>query len=125
MEQPVKGQVAIVTGAGQGIGRAIALRLAQDGYKLVVADLKAENVSRLAGEINQLGGQALAHQVDLVNQAERQRLIETTLATFDALDVLVNNAGIQLVSMPLDVTEEHWDKMMDVNAKSVYFTCVL
>ena len=124
MESPVIGQVAIVTGAGQGIGRAIALRLAEDGMHVVVADRQAEQVEALAAELRGAGRHALALVIDVASAADRQRLIDTTLAEFGRLDALVNNAGIQRVALPLDVTEEHWDAVMSVNAKSVYFCCV-
>jgi NAD(P)-dependent dehydrogenase (short-subunit alcohol dehydrogenase family) len=124
MEQPVAGQVAIVTGAGQGIGRAIALRLAQDGMHIVVADRQADLAEALAAELRASGGRALGLTIDVASAADRQQMISTTLAEFGRLDALVNNAGIQRVALPLDVTEDHWDAVMSVNAKSVYFCCV-
>jgi NAD(P)-dependent dehydrogenase (short-subunit alcohol dehydrogenase family) len=120
-EQPVAGQVAIVTGAGQGIGRGIALRLAQDGMGVVVADLRAEQAERVADEIRALGGRGLAVSMDVTKEADRQRLLQTTLSEMGRFDALVNNAGIQRASGPLDVTEEHWDLMMSVNTKAVWF----
>lgn len=123
MEQSRQGQVAIVTGAGQGIGRAIALRLAQDGLDIVVADYQQETAQRVTAEILQSGRRALALTVDVTQAEARQRLIETTLAEWGRLDVLVNNAGIQRLELPDRVNEEHWDAIMDVNAKAVYFCC--
>ncbi len=125
IEPPVVGQTAIVTGAGQGIGRAIALRLAHDGMHVVVADRQGALAAAVADDIRALGGRALALTVDVAAAAERQRMVAATLAEFGRLDVLVNNAGIQRVALPLDVTEEHWDVMLNVNAKAVYFCCVL
>jgi len=123
MEEAVDGQVAIVTGAGQGIGRAIALRLARDGMDVVVADLRADPATTVAGEVRALGRRALALCVDVARAEDRRRMFETTLATFGRLDALVNNAATMRVALPLDVTEEHWDTVMDVNAKAVYFCC--
>ena len=125
MEQPVKGQVAIVTGAGQGIGRAIALRLSQDGMKLVLADLQGDAVAHVADEIRAGGGEALALSLNILHADERERMIEAALSTFDRLDVLVNNAGVQRIALPLDVSEDHWDLVMNVNAKATYFCCQL
>ena len=125
MEQPVKGQVAIVTGAGQGIGRAIALRLSQDGMNLVLADLQGDAVAHVAEEIRAGGGEAVALALNILLADDRQRMIETALSTFHRLDALVNNAGVQRIALPLDVSEEHWDIVMNVNAKATYFCCQL
>ena len=125
MEQPIKGQVAIVTGAGQGIGRAIALRLSQDGMNLVLADLQGDAVARVAEEIRAGGGEAVALALNILLADDRQRMIETALSTFHRLDTLVNNAGVQRIALPLDVSEEHWDIVMNVNAKATYFCCQL
>ncbi len=125
MEQPVKGQVAIVTGAGQGIGRAIALRLSQDGMNLVLADLQGDAVAHVADEIRAGGGEALALSLNILHADERERMIEAALSTFHRLDALVNNAGVQRIALPLDVSEEHWDLVMNVNAKATYFCCQL
>jgi len=115
--------VAIVTGAGQGIGRAIALRLAQDGIAVVAVDLREDTVVRVAKEIQVADGLALPLAIDITLPEQRERMIQTTLEHFQRLDILVNNAGTQRVDMPLDVTEEHWDTVMNVNAKAVYFCC--
>ncbi len=122
-EPAVAGQVAVVTGAGQGIGRSIALRLARDGMHVVVADLRAESAERVAAEARELGVRALPYALDVTDPAQRQALLAATLAELGRLDALVNNAGIQITSGPLDVTEEHWDTMMNVNAKAVWFLC--
>ena len=122
-EGPVRDQVAIVTGGAQGIGRAIALRLAADGYDVVVADLHAKGAAVVAAEAQALGRRALPLGIDVRSGADRQRMVDEALATFGRLDALVNNAAIQRVDLPLDVTEDHWDAVMDVNAKAVYFCC--
>ncbi len=124
MEGSVKGQVALVTGAGQGIGRAIALRLAQDGMDVVVADLRGDLAETVAEELQQIGVRALPLTIDVASSGDRQRMIAETLTTFNRLDVLVNNAGIQRIALPLDVTEQHWDSVMNINAKAVYFCCI-
>ena len=119
-EFALAGQVAIVTGAGQGIGRAIAMRLARDGMRVIVADLNEAQARAVSAEI---GAAALALTMDVTREADRARAIETALSELSRLDVLVNNAGIQIASDPLDVTESHWDRMMAVNAKAVWFMC--
>ncbi len=124
-EGPVAGQVAIVTGAGQGIGRAIALRLAQDGFDVVVADLQGVAAEEVAAEIRRASRRALPIVMNVASGEDRTRLVGETLQRLGRLDVLVNNAGIQRVALPLDVTEAHWDAVIEVNAKAVYFCCQL
>src|SRR5262249_55024841 len=109
IEPPVAGETAIVTGAGQGIGRGIALRLARDGSEVVVADRQGAQAAAVAEEIRALGRRALPMTIDVASASDRERMVAATLAEFGRLDALVNNAGIQRVALPLDVTEEHWD----------------
>lgn len=118
------GKAAIVTGAGQGIGRAIALRLARDGAAVAVADLNAETAAQVADEIARAGGRSLALRTDVTAAADRDRMVRATLDRFGRIDILVNNAGIIRVHPPLEPTEEDWDITMAVNAKAVYFCSV-
>ena len=122
-EPPITDQVAIVTGAGQGIGRGIALRLAQDGMNVVVADLKIAPAQQVVDEILALGRKAIAFKIDVTKEEERQQLLSTTVRELGRLDVLVNNAGINLYCAPLDVTEAHWDAILNVNTKAMWFLC--
>jgi meso-butanediol dehydrogenase/(S,S)-butanediol dehydrogenase/diacetyl reductase len=119
----VRGQAAIVTGAATGIGRAIALRLAEDGMNVAIADLNEAGAQSVAREAAAHGGRTLALRVDITQAADRERMFEQTRAAFGRFDVLVNNAGIQIISDPLSVDEAHWDKMMNVNAKATWFAC--
>jgi NAD(P)-dependent dehydrogenase (short-subunit alcohol dehydrogenase family) len=91
---------------------------------VAVADLRPEAAEAVATEVRALGGRALAMAVDVASASDRQRMVEDTLAAFGRLDALVNNAGINRMSTPLDVTEEHWDAVMGVNSKAVYFCCL-
>ncbi len=125
MGSTMDGQVAIVTGAAQGIGAAIALRLARDGMDVVIADVSVDRLDAVVGEIRALGRRALPLTIDVTVAADRERLVTRTVETFGRLDALVNNAGIQRIASPLEVTEDHWDAVMGVNAKATYFCCQL
>src|SRR5438105_311749 len=113
------GLVAIVTGAGRGIGRAIALKLARDGASVVVAELDASAAASVAAEIEVAGGAALALAADVTRRADVDRAVRETIGRFGRLDILVNNAGIGAVAPLLDTDEATWDALMSVNAKSV------
>ncbi|MCY3992356.1 MAG: glucose 1-dehydrogenase [Caldilineaceae bacterium] len=115
----LEGQVAIVTGAGRGIGRAIALRLAREGCPVTVADLDGETATQVADEVRDLGGQALPLQVDVTRNEEVQHMVHQTSEELGSLRILVNNAGIGAIATLLETDEETWDALMNVNAKSV------
>lgn len=122
-----EGRVAIVTGAGQGIGRAIAERFASDGASVVVADLNEVTARDVVRSIEAAGGQALAIRTDVTNPADAEALAAHTLARFGRIDVLVNNAGILRSTRAADVTAEEWHLVVDANltgaflcARSVY-----
>jgi 3-oxoacyl-[acyl-carrier protein] reductase len=113
-------RVAIVTGAGRGIGRAIALKLAGVGATVVVSDILDKEAGAVAGEIKAAGGQSLAVMADVSQAADVARLVEETLAACSRIDILVNNAGIARDRLLLRMSEEDWDKVLDVDLKSVY-----
>ena len=115
----LEGQVAIVTGAGRGIGRAIALRLAREGCLVTVADLDGETAAQVADEVRDRGGQALTLQVDVTRKDEVQRMVRQTCEELGDLRILVNNAGIGAIATLLETDEETWDALMNVNAKGV------
>ena len=117
----LQGQVAIVTGAGRGIGRATALELARMGADIVVAELDPANAERTASEVRGLGRRALVVPTDVTSRKDLGVMVEQTRAEFGRIDGLVNNAGIYRAASTLDVTEEHWDAIMDINAKAVFF----
>lgn len=117
----LSGQVALVTGAGRGIGRAIAQRLAREEARVVVADLDAGNAADVAAAIETAGGRAIALPVDVTQKSDVDRMLRETVAHFGRLDILVNNAGIGAVAPLLDTDEATWDRLMNVNAKGTLF----
>src|SRR5438876_496239 len=114
-------QVAIVTGAGRGIGRAIAFELARMGADIVVAELDRAGAERTASDVRGLNRRATVVPTDVTSQKDLQAMAEQTRAEFGRIDILVNNAGIYRAAASVDVTEEHWDAIMNINAKAVFF----
>lgn len=112
-------RVAIVTGSGQGIGRAIALRLAEAGATVVVNDI-SESAEKVVDEIETMGVSGLAILGDVSVAAEAARLIEQTEAAYGKVDILVNNAGITRDQLVLRMSEEDWDKVLAVDLKSAF-----
>jgi acetoin reductase-like protein len=112
--------VAVVTGAGQGIGRAIACRLATDGFSLVIADINEAALQEVKHELENLGAQALAIQADLAKLDEIQRVIDRA-SQWGALRVLVNNAGRVIITPFLEISEQEWDAILTLNLKTVFF----
>jgi acetoin reductase-like protein len=112
--------VAIVTGAGQGIGRAIAGRLARDGFAIAIADINADALDKVKKEMEGLGAQALAIRADLTRLDEIQKVIDLS-AEWGQLAVLVNNAGRVVITPFLEVTGEEWDAILTLNLKTVFF----
>lgn len=111
------GKVAIVTGAGRGVGRAEAEHLAASGARVLVNGLDAERVGALARQINADGGEAVAFAGDVSDWATAEELIATAIEEFGQLDVLVNNAGIVRDAMSFTMTEQAWDDVVRVNLK--------
>ncbi len=116
------GRTAVVTGAATGIGRAIALRFAQEGVDLSICTSKRmKELEETAREIEAQGRRALALQVDIRKLSEIDRLVDETVRAFGKIDILVNNAGLTLPANLADVTEEVWDNLIDTNLKGAFF----
>lgn len=116
----LKDKVAIVTGAGTGIGRGIALAFAQEGARIVVVGRRLEKVQATADTIHGEDGQSLALALDVSNTVEVARMVHETLARFGTVDVLVNNAAVRDPGGILELSEPQWDRMMAVNVKGMF-----
>ncbi len=117
----LRDRVAIVTGAAQGIGQAIAQGLAHEGAAVVIADLQEVKAQETAMSINEAGGRALAVKVDVMHLPDLSAMVEQTLAYFGQIDILVNNAGILMIKPFLEVTEADWDRQLGINLKAAFF----
>ena len=113
-------QVAIVTGAGRGIGRAIALTLAKAGAKVLVNDLDGEFAQAVAGEVEQAGSEGLAVGASVTNESEVGQMVQAAVDKWGQVDVLVNNAGITEDALLVRMNEEQWDAVLDVNLKGAF-----
>jgi NAD(P)-dependent dehydrogenase (short-subunit alcohol dehydrogenase family) len=114
-------QVAIVTGAGQGIGKAAALALAAAGANVVAADINEASVKETAAAIAATGRRALAIKADMGSMNDIDRMVSEAVAAWGRIDILVNNAGVTRRAYIMDLTEEDWDRIFRVNAKGVFF----
>ncbi len=115
------GQTAIVTGAGRGMGRAIALGLAAEGANIVVAEVDESAAEGVVDEILKAAGRARAVKVDISSVPEVRRLFKEALAEFGGVDILINNAGIGIAKPLVEYTEADWDKQLGVNLKGMFF----
>jgi D-sorbitol dehydrogenase (acceptor) len=113
------GKVAIVTGAGSGMGKAIAEAYAREGAQVVVADLNHEAAQAAADEIAGSNGEVIAVQTDVRDQAQAQAMVDAAVQQFGGIDILVNNAGVGRIIPFLETTNEDWDFMFDVNCKGL------
>lgn len=117
------GKVAIITGGGSGLGRAIAYRLAENGAKIVVNDVIEEQGNFTVGNIKSKNGEAVFSQTDISKWDEARDLIETAKDTFGKIDILVNNAGITRDMLVKDMQEDDWDMVLDINLKGAFNCC--
>ena len=119
----LKGKVAIVTGAGRGIGRGIALRFGLEGAKILAVDVIEENIQETVRMIEQGGAEGVGVCGDVSLTSDVDRFVTKALEIFGRIDILVNNAGIGGSKTCLDTPEAEWDRMIAVNLKSVYLVC--
>ena len=118
----IEGKIVIVTGARKGMGKSHALALAKAGAKVAVADISLEECQKVVDEIRKEKGEALAVKCDVTKKGEIDDMIKTVVDKWGRIDILVNNAGICQFKPFLDLTEEEWDRTLDINLKG-YFLC--
>lgn len=122
MFEDLKGKVVIITGARRGMGKAHALKFAEAGCKVVVSDISQEDCQKVVDEIKKTGGEGLAVKCDVSKKDEVDKMVAETIKKFGKVDILVNNAGIAQFKPFLEMTEEEWDRTLDINLKG-YFLC--
>jgi len=126
MSHALKGEVAIITGAGRGIGREFALRFAEEGAKLLLPDISLEGAEGVAKEIRANGGEALAMEADISDEASTKMIAEKVTKQYGKVDILVNNAALYygLGHKPWDsYTVEEWDRVFEVNVRGTWLCC--
>lgn len=119
--QNIKGKVVAVTGAGAGIGRAVALRLAGYGAKVVLGARNTGKLEQLVAEMKNVGGEAICTGIDVKNKADLIRFVNTAVEQYGRLDVIVNNAGVSQLSRIDELDVEGWEEMIDINLKGVLY----
>lgn len=118
----VEGEVAVVTGAALGIGRACALKLAEHGAAVAVTDVLDKEGNLLVDEIKSMGGKAEFWHLNVADEANVEQVMKEVAATFGKISILVNNAAISGVNKPThEITSEEWDQLMNINVKGVFF----
>jgi NAD(P)-dependent dehydrogenase (short-subunit alcohol dehydrogenase family) len=116
----LENKVALITGGGSGIGRATALLFAREGASVAIADVNDKAAQAVAGEIKKSSGHALFETADVTRAADCRRIVDRTIQEFGRIDILFNNAGIIRRATVLDLSEDDWDRVMEVNVKPIY-----
>jgi len=119
--QDLKGKVIAVTGASEGIGKAIALKLAQNGVKVVLGARNAEQLEKVVEEIKDSGGEAVYVKIDVSKKADLVKFVNVAVEQYSKLDVIVSNAGVARISQIDELDTDGWDEMIDINIKGVLY----
>ena len=116
----LKNKTAIVTGAGRGIGKAIAMALAKEGANIVICDIDLDEAKKVANEIKKMGRESLAIKADVRLKKDVDNLVERTIERFNSIDILASNAGVSSMEYVIEMPEEKWDFNMDINLKGMF-----
>ncbi|WP_136605155.1 SDR family NAD(P)-dependent oxidoreductase [Paenibacillus dokdonensis] len=116
----LEGKVALITGAGAGIGKTTALRFAQEGAKVIVTDINLDSVNSTLAEIRQAGGSGAAFKHDVSNEDNWKSIVEESVQQFGAIDILFNNAGIYFIKPIADIGLDEWNRMLSINVTGVF-----
>lgn len=119
----LKNRVAIITGAASGIGRATALRFSEEGATVVLADIQEDKLENLSKQIRKKGGEVLFQKVDVRKKEDINNLIERVIKDLGKVDILINNAGINIAVTAKKMTEEEFNSLIDVNLKGTFLFC--
>lgn len=123
MDLGLKDKVAIVTGGAKGIGRATCLELAKENVKVIVADIDSDSGHSVCQEIEALKGQSRLYTVDIRSSSSVQGMVDFACSEFSGVDILINSAGIINIADVIDLEENAWDRVLEINAKGVFLAC--
>lgn len=119
----LESKVAIITGAGSGIGQATAILFAQEGARVVVADYAPEGGRATVEEITRNGGEAMFVETDVSKAADVERMVQAAIDAYGRIDVLFNNAAVTIPATVVDTSDEVWNRTLDIDLKSIYLAC--
>jgi NAD(P)-dependent dehydrogenase (short-subunit alcohol dehydrogenase family) len=123
MEIELKNKIAIVTGAGQGMGEAIALTFSREGAKVAINDIRQETLERTANQIKAMGGEVMAIRADISQEDQVNQLVEKVIKQWGGVDILVHNAGVGNTRLTEDLTSREWHRAIGVNLDACFYTC--
>jgi NAD(P)-dependent dehydrogenase (short-subunit alcohol dehydrogenase family) len=116
-------KIALITGGSRGIGKQIVKTYAAQGAAVIIASRNVEDCHKVAQEVTQEGGKAMAIRCDMANLDDIANMFKQIVDTFGKLDILVNNAGVSITKPSIEITKEDWDTMFDINIKGLFFSC--